>query len=1360
MKLNHTYSGNKKRTKVLSFLLSLFVFLAISSVSAQTKPQLRRPISPQQPMWLIHIDTWNYADPQKIIDLIPKDIRPYVVMNISLSINHDVATSRFKIVEYGYETAKSWLRTCAENKMWATIQIASGGYTRFSDFDLSVYEEFYRDYPNLIGFSYAEQFWGFDDASDPISPKWSDRMAHFADLLKVSNKYGGYLIVSWCGNQWGPSINPIGMMKRNPSFAAACRDYTENYILCEKYTQQSYISDVESICLGSYLSGYSGQYGIRYDDTGWTDATGTNANYTLATAGAPHLEHIMLTGETVIDGPEIIWTQCFKENNAGTTSDGYTRRSWSTYAHFDNVMVDVFRKILDGTVRIPTRKEVIDRTKVVVVADVNSTDVNATYSSPQTLFEGLYRMDGDGNYENNKTLFKKTGRYPTIPTVYSLDDTDANSFQIKINKSAYSTRWPSLSSKVDELNTLFPQEYTGDLYAGRNENGWVVYNPFKSGQRATANIPFKYNTCDHMYLSFAQYTSGVVKEYPNKATFYLCNYDDQLNTALKADTIKIYGSSVEPTWSYTERGSHQVSIITKNWSGGVFTLAINHNGALDVSVDCAGIGTGRLTSYTPSALITPKEPDFYTGPRQYEAEFFDRKNISSLVASAYNGNIRNYTGQGYLVFGTNSSASVRDTVTALKSGMYKLKTKYSASGGNVSINLNVNGVNSTILFKQTVSDSDWVVDEQSIKLNSGSNVITFSSVGSSNNINFDNIIIERNDNGIYNFSNDVATNAATSPAAELITTKSGTAGVVSYTDASSKTSNCFKAYSCAVTNSSGVADLNMFPLTANNYTVVWKEYYGTVGAKKGVLIRGSESSSYAVGLKQGYLFAVENNQDNTVTLRPYVAGASSLTAKSTYTTSFKIMAGQACWYRATALDNTLKFECSSDSVNWVGGTTTAFTDNTYATGSTQLVWGLESNILGWVMDNITCFSTDVSTSKLALSGFAYPKGSGPSSSQSFFVTATSLSDDLVITAPSNFEVSKSAGTGYVSRLTLTKTSDSMPPTQIYVRLKSGLDVGTYGGEMFLTLGSTRSSTVSLNGSVVPQSVSHNYDFSTDVAGTSATTPPAINTIVSSGNTATAGVVSYKDINNKTSNVLMPYSGGQRNVTGVVNLNLFSRKSTDYSVTWKQYVGAISKDYKVGVLLRGDTANIGDASNGYVQGLMNGYLFIAYTTTGHTEFRIYKSTASTSLSMLVNTSIAALIPSAGQPVWYRATVLGSSSVSMKFEYSTDSITWNVGSTTTDSTLPFISGATQVVWGLGVGNVDFYMDNITFNGIESILGTPTAIVQPVNSDLTIISKEYYTFSGVRILNSGNKLKGLYILRCRMSDGSVISSKILFM
>ena len=722
----------------------LALFLAALGTEAQAGVPLRRPVSPQQPLWLIHIDTWNYPDPQKIIALIPADIRPFVVMNISLSISHNETTSQFQVAEYGYEIAKSWLRACAESQMWAMVQPSSGGFSQFSDFDLSVYEEFYRDYPNMIGFNYAEQFWGYDSPTDPLSAKWADRINHFARLLPLCNKYGGYLVVSWCGNQWSPNINPIGMLKRVPAFAAACRDYTENYILCEKYTQESYQSDMESICLGSYLSGYSGQYGMRYDDTGWTDSTGVHANFTMATQGAPFLEHVMLTGQTVMDGPELIWTQCFRELSAGATTDGYTMRRWGTFPQFDNVSVDLFRKVLDGTVRIPTRREIIDRTKVTVVNNVNSGGVDTVYSSPDTLFEGLYRMDGDGNLRDNKSFFKKTGRYPTVPTVFQLDDADANSFAVKVDRSAYATRWPTVTAKVAEFDSLFPQEYTGDLYAGRHENGWVIYNPYKTGQTASASIPFKYNTCERMELSFSQYTAAAVKEYANRVTYYLSNYDNVLNTGLKTDVITIHGATAEPAWSSSDRGSHQASIVTKTWSGGVFTLTVQHNGALDITVNCSGAATGRLTAYTPASIVAPARPALFAGLRQSEAECFDYRNISGITSSAYNGAIRNYTGQGYLQFGTGATAAVRDSVTVLSAGAYRLETRYAVVGANVGgIDLYVNGAKiASPIFPQTPSLSNWAVLRNDVTLNAGSNTIEFRATATrAASLYFDNIVV-------------------------------------------------------------------------------------------------------------------------------------------------------------------------------------------------------------------------------------------------------------------------------------------------------------------------------------------------------------------------------------------------------------------------------------------------------------------------------------------------------------------------------------------------------------------------------------------------------------------------------------------
>lgn len=1342
-------------------VLNLLLFIFVLQANAQNTA-LRRPITPNSPMWLVHIDTWNYADPQKIIDLIPLDIRPYVVMNISLSISHDVTTSQFKVAEYGYEIAKSWIRICAENQMWVMIQPSSGGYSQFSDSDLSVYEEFYTQYPNFIGFNYAEQFWGFGDANDPLSPTWTTRMNHFTNLLKLSNQYGGYLSVSWCGNQWSPSINPMAMLKLNPNFATACKNYTENFILSEKYTQQSYQSDMESLCLGSYLSGFSGNYGIRYDDTGWTDISGVHNNFTMATAGAPHLEHAMLTGQTVIDGPELIWTQCFRETNRIASSNGYTSRNWETFPQFENVNVDLFRKILDGTVRIPKRREVIDRTKLVVINNVNSGTDDDKYSSPTTLFNGLYTMDGDGNLLNNKTFFKKSGRYPTIPTVFQLDDTDAKSFQVQVNKSDYNTRWSTITAKTTELNTLFPEEYTGDLYAGRHENGWVVYNPYKTGQTASANIPFKYNTCSSMDLTFSQYTSGVVKETANQLTFYLNNYDNVLDTTLKTDIIKINGSTTEPSFSFQDRANHQTSDITTSWSGGVYTLTVKHNGALDITVDCSGSGTGRLTNYTNATLIEPQKPATYTGPRQYEAEHFDYKNVSRVITAGNTEPIRNYTGQGYITFGTNSAASVRDEIHALRKGTYQLKIKYSAPDVAIaSVDLYVNGTKvATPVFAKTADASTWNVYTQNINLNTGNNEIRLeANTTGTGNIYFDNIVFSQNSqNDVYHFTDDVAKTVASTPPAELVTIRSGSAGVVSFTDANSATSNAFKTYSVGTTNGTAVADLDLFSKTATNYSITWKEYSGTTGGKKGVLLRGTGangSCTYAEGMKQGYLFIVLNNADGTTTLKPFVAGTTGINEKTNYTSTFTAAPNKPIWFRATAIENKLIFECSLDGINWEGGSQTTFQDNTYTSGSTEVVWGLNTNNFNWVMDDITYSSANVSVSKFTLNGFSYVQNAGPSPAQSFNVFGSSLAGNIIINAPTNFEISQNAGNTYSSSIILAPVDGVVASTPILVRLKSGLSVGVKNESITVTSQNTSNSEITLSGEVTPQLIFKKYDFTNDVASTTATTPPAINATIGAGNSATAGVVSYTDVNNLTGNVLKPYGVGQRNATGVIDLSAFSDSGTDYSVTWKQYIGSDTSQYKVGVLLRGDNTKVGDATTGYVQGIKQGYLFIIYNTGTSSEFRIYKSTSS-GLSILTNTAVGTLDPASKQPIWYRASVSGTTITSLKFEYSTDNTTWKTGATVTDNNSTNASGSTQIVWGLAVNSLDFYMDDISFSGFDTNSKTLGIDEIKQNPDAFVIFTQYYNLLGQKLYSIEN-VSGIIIVKMTMSDGTVRTKKI---
>ncbi|WP_320534849.1 glycoside hydrolase family 98 domain-containing protein [Robbsia andropogonis] len=714
-------------------------------------PTMRRTVSPEQPLFLIHVDTWNQADPQKVIDLIPPDIRPYAVLNLSLSIDHNGATGNqcnWTQVEDGIDTARSWMKTAAQNGIWAMIQPSSGGFSQFPDYapsvdlESTVYGEFFRDYPNFLGFNYAEQFWGF--GSPCAAPSAQERWEHWSNLLKLTNKYGGLLAVSFTGGYYGAAINPLAMVKRDALLESALRKYSKNFIIQEKFTSNYGFYDNESVSMGMWLSGYAGSYGIRTDRTGWYPIDGST-DYPIP-AGSPHLiEHLAFTGETVFDGPELIWLDAVKTLPNGTTADGYTTRLWDFYPHYRNIHLDIYRKILDGTLRILSRQEVVDRTKMVIVNDVTSGNDQAVYSSPDTLFQDLYSMDGNGILLDQHSWYKKTGRYPAIPTVWQLTDSISQSFSSKINKSTLATRWPTSTQKLAEFNALFPQEYSGDIYAGRQENTWVTYNPYKTNRNATGNIPFKYNTCSSIDLNYTEFTSGVIKEYPDKVTIYLTNYDD-VNTSFKTQTFAINGATVEPTLTFNDRGDHQASQVTTTWSGGVYTVTVSHNGPLDINLTCSGSATDRLTAYKVATIVAPASPAAYTGPLQYEAEYFDFKNIGALVSNGVGGALRNYQGLGYLNFGGSDSASIRDTVTVPSGGAYTLMTRYVDADASVNnIDLYVNGIKvATPLFAQTTTNSDWATDQQAINLNAGKNIIEFRSNGTrSSNLYFDNIVISK-----------------------------------------------------------------------------------------------------------------------------------------------------------------------------------------------------------------------------------------------------------------------------------------------------------------------------------------------------------------------------------------------------------------------------------------------------------------------------------------------------------------------------------------------------------------------------------------------------------------------------------------
>jgi hypothetical protein len=88
----------------------------------------------------------------------------------------------------------------------------------------------------------------------------------------------------------------------------------------------------------------------------------------------------------------------------------------------------------------------------------------------------------------------------------------------------------------------------------------------------------------------------------------------------------------------------------------------------------------------------------------------------------------------------------------------------------------------------------------------------------------------------------------------------------------------------------------------------------------------------------------------------------------------------------------------------------------------------------------------ISISKLSLAGFIYSLDNGPSSIQTFTVSGSTLSGDISVTPPTNFEISTNGTDFYSSAIGITPTSGSVSATTVYVRLKSGLAIGSYANE--------------------------------------------------------------------------------------------------------------------------------------------------------------------------------------------------------------------------------------------------------------------------------------------------------------------------
>lgn len=184
---------------------------------------------------------------------------------------------------------------------------------------------------------------------------------------------------------------------------------------------------------------------------------------------------------------------------------------------------------------------------------------------------------------------------------------------------------------------------------------------------------------------------------------------------------------------------------------------------------------------------------------------------------------------------------------------------------------------------------------------------------------------------------------------------------------------------------------------------------------------------------------------------------------------------------------TTNYEVSSDGTNFAGSFDVAYSGTTLAntTVYVRLKAGLSTGTYnsetvanaggGATTKNVTCSGSvtappppTITVTPTTLSGFTYLAGSGPSTSQSYSVSAANLTpaaDFITITAPTNYEISED-NVSFAGTITLPYASSALSSTTIYVRLKAGLAAGTYNSELVANAGGGATTTnVTCSGTV-------------------------------------------------------------------------------------------------------------------------------------------------------------------------------------------------------------------------------------------------------------------------------------------------------
>ena len=315
-------------------------------------------------------------------------------------------------------------------------------------------EEMYRNYSCLQGLFCTENYWVWASGIE----------SRCADYLTISAKYGGYFI--WSEQNNGAAIEKAMGTQGQTAFKDAVEKYSDYFIFMYKNTPAGEGNDAptSSYMTGLWLADYVYQWGGLMDTWKWYE-TGKWKLFETGNIGKSQGNRQWLTEPEALVGIEamMIYTNggCVYNFEHPAYTYGVQNEQSPLYK---NVIQEFFRYVIENPA--PSKEEMLASTKAIVRGNLSSMG-NGNF------FVGL-------NTEMAQSPTYTTGRYGNIPFVPSsislskLEEVFAGK-DLEIVEQGDS-RISTLSNRQDFFNSLYAEEYQGDIFAKKVDNTWYVAN--------------------------------------------------------------------------------------------------------------------------------------------------------------------------------------------------------------------------------------------------------------------------------------------------------------------------------------------------------------------------------------------------------------------------------------------------------------------------------------------------------------------------------------------------------------------------------------------------------------------------------------------------------------------------------------------------------------------------------------------------------------------------------------------------------------------------------------------------------------------------------------------------------------------